>query len=53
MWALIIALWISGSPPELKYTKLAEMKTYQECKELSNTLKKHGLNANLFCVEQQ
>ena len=53
MWALVIALWINASPPELKYTKLAEVKTHQECKELSTTLKKHGLNANLYSVEQQ
>ena len=34
MWSLIIALWIDTTPPEIKYTKLAEVKTYQECREL-------------------
>lgn len=53
MWALIIALWVDSTPPELKYTKLAEVKTYQECRELAAVLKRRGLEAHLFCVERQ
>jgi hypothetical protein len=55
MWALIIAFMIDSVPPEAKYIQLAEVKTYQECRDLSKTLKEHGLNngAFLFCVEKQ
>lgn len=53
MWTLIIALWIDVTPPEMKYTKLADVKTYQECRELASVLRRRGLNAHLFCVEQQ
>jgi hypothetical protein len=53
MWALIIALWLDTAPPEVKYTQLAEVKTYQECRELAATLRRRGLDAPLFCVEKQ
>ena len=53
MWALIIALMMDTTPPELKFTRLAEVKTYQECRDLARILKDRGLDAHLFCVEQQ
>jgi len=53
MWTLVIALWIDTTPPEMKYTRLAEVKTYQECRELAGTLRRRGLEAHLFCVQQQ
>ena len=55
MWALIIAFMVDTVPVEARYVQLAEMKTYQECKDLSNILRKHGLNDEtfLFCVEKQ
>ena len=53
MWTLIIALVIDTTPVEMKFTRLAEVKTYQECRDLARTLKDRGLNAHLFCVEQQ
>ena len=53
MWALIIAFMIDSVPPEAKYIQLAEVKTYQECRDLSKILKDRGLNAHLFCVQQQ
>jgi len=53
MWALIIALVMDAQPNELKFTQLAEVKTYQECRDLSKLLKDRGLNAHLFCVQQQ
>jgi len=54
MWALIIAIWIeTTTPPEMKYTQLAQVKTYQECRELAYVLKSRGLEAHLFCVERQ
>ena len=53
MWTLIIALWIDTTPPEFKYTKLAEVKTYQECRELAAVLRRRGLESAMFCVERQ
>jgi hypothetical protein len=53
MWALIIALTMDTAPFEIKFTQLAEVKTYQECRSLAKELKQRGLNAHLFCVEQQ
>jgi hypothetical protein len=53
MWALIIALMMDSTPAETKFTRLAEVKTYQECRDLARVLKDRGLNAHLFCVEQQ
>lgn len=53
MWALIIALWVDTTPPEMKFTRLAQVATYQECRDLAQTLKRRGLEASLFCVEQQ
>jgi len=53
MWALIIAIVMDSTPAELKFTQLAQVKTYQECRDLARTLKDRGLNAHLFCVEQQ
>ena len=55
MWALIIAFMIDSVPPEAKYIQLAEVKTYQECRDLSTVLKARGLNNDvfLFCVERQ
>jgi hypothetical protein len=55
MWALIIAFMIDTVPPEAKYVQLAEMKTYQECRDLSKILRERGLNNDvfLFCVERQ
>jgi hypothetical protein len=53
MWALIIAIMMDAKPIETKFIQLAEVKTYQECKDLSKILKDRGLNAHLFCVEQQ
>jgi hypothetical protein len=53
MWALIIALVIDTAPVEMKFTQLAEVKTYQECRDLAKILKGRGLEAHLFCVEQQ
>ena len=53
MWALIIALMLDTTPTETKFTRLAEVKTYQECRDLAKTLKDRGLNAHLFCVQQQ
>jgi hypothetical protein len=53
MWALIIALMMDTTPAETKFTRLAEVKTYQECRDLSRILKDRGLNAHLFCVQQQ
>jgi hypothetical protein len=53
MWALIIALIIDATPVETKFTRLAEVKTYQECRDLARVLKDRGLKAHLFCVEQQ
>ena len=46
---------IDTVPVEAKYIQLAEMKTYQECKDISKMLKEHGLNDQtfLFCVEKQ
>jgi hypothetical protein len=53
MWTLIIALWLDTTPPEIKYTELARVKTYQECRELAAVLKRRGLEAPLWCVERQ
>jgi len=53
MWALIIALVMDTAPHELKFTQLAEVKTYQECRDLAKLLKDRGLDAHLFCVQQQ
>jgi len=53
MWALIIALTMDTAPFEIKFTQLAEVKTYQECRDLARILKDRGLDAHLFCVEQQ
>jgi hypothetical protein len=53
MWALIIAIVMDSTPAELKFTRLAQVQTYQECRDLARTLKDRGLNAGLFCVEQQ
>jgi hypothetical protein len=53
MWALIIALMMDTTPAELKFTQLAEVKTYQECRDLAKLLKDRGLDAHLFCVEKQ
>ena len=54
MWALIIALWVdTTTPPDFKFTKLAEVQTYQECYDLAKVLKSRGLEAQLFCVQQQ
>ena len=53
MWALIIAIMMDSTPAELKFTRLAQVQTYQECRDLSKILKDRGLNAHLFCVEQQ
>jgi hypothetical protein len=55
MWALIIAFMIDTVPPEAKYVQVAEMKTYQECRDLSKILRERGLNNDvfLFCVERQ
>ena len=53
MWALIIALTMDVAPFEIKFTQLAEVKTYQECRDLSKILNDRGLNAHLFCVQQQ
>lgn len=53
MWTLIIALMIDTTPAEVKFTKLADVKTYQECRDLAKVLKDRGLDAHLFCVEQQ
>lgn len=55
MWALIIAFMIDTTPPELKFTRLTQVNTYQECRDLARTLKERGLNTDvfLFCVEQQ
>lgn len=53
MWSLIIALWVDTTPPEMKYTRLAEVATCQECRELASVLKRRGLEAHLFCVQRQ
>jgi hypothetical protein len=53
MWSLVIAFVLNTTPSELKFTRLAEVKTYQECKDLAKVLKDRGLDAHLFCVEQQ
>lgn len=53
MWTLVIAFVMGGNPVELKFTQLAQVNTYQECKDLSKELKKRGLDAHLFCVEKQ
>jgi len=55
MWALIIAFMVDTVPVEARYVQLAEMKTYQECKDMSKMLREHGLNSDtfLFCVEKQ
>ena len=53
MWALIIALVMDTTPTELKFTRLAQVATYQECRDLARLLKDRGLNAHLFCVQQQ
>ena len=53
MWSLIIALWIETTPPEMKYIRLAQIETYQECRELANVMKRRGLDAHLFCVQKQ
>jgi hypothetical protein len=55
MWALIIAFVVDIVPPESKYIQLAEVRTYQECRDLSKILKAHGLTDGvfLFCVEKQ
>ena len=53
MWALIIALVMDTTPAELKFIQLAQVATYQECRDLAKTLKDRGLDAHLFCVEQQ
>ena len=53
MWALIIALMMDTTPTETKFTRLAEVKTYQECRDLAKELKQRGLDAHLFCVQQQ
>lgn len=53
MWALIIALLMETTPAETKFTRLAEVKTYQECRDLAKILQDRGLNAHLFCVQQQ
>jgi hypothetical protein len=53
MWALIIAIMMDTTPAETKFTRLAEVKTYQECRDLARVLRDRGLKAHLFCVEQQ
>jgi hypothetical protein len=55
MWALIIAFVIDTVPAEAKYVQLAEVRTYQECRDLAKILKERGLNNDvfLFCVERQ
>jgi len=53
MWALIIAIVMDSTPAELKFTRLAQVQTYQECRDLAKILKGRGLEAHLFCVEQQ
>jgi hypothetical protein len=52
MWQLVIA-FVLNTPADFKFTPLAQVKTYQECKDLANTLKERGLVAHMFCVEQQ
>ena len=53
MWAVIIAILLDTTPVETKYIKIAEVGSYQECRELAYLLKKRGLNASVFCVEKQ
>jgi hypothetical protein len=53
MWSLVIALMFNTTPSEIKFINLAQFKTYQECRDLSKTLKDRGLDAHLFCVEKQ
>ena len=53
MWSLVIALIFNTTPSEVKFINLTQFKTYQECRDLSKTLKDRGLDAHLFCVEKQ
>jgi hypothetical protein len=53
MWSLVIAFVLNTTPSEIKFTHLAEVKTYQECRDLAKMLKDRGLNTHLFCVEKQ
>lgn len=53
MWALIIALWMDAASPEIKYIHLTQTESYQQCSELATMLKRRGLEAHLFCVQQQ
>jgi hypothetical protein len=53
MWSLVIAFLMNSTPPEFKFTNLAEVKTYKECKDLAKDLRERGLVAHMFCVEKQ
>lgn len=53
MWALIIALWMDATSPEMTYIQLAQTESYQQCSDLATMLKRSGLEAHLFCVQQQ
>jgi hypothetical protein len=50
MWALIIALIMDTTPAETKFTRLAEVKTYQECRDLAKVLRDRGLKAHLNSI---
>jgi hypothetical protein len=52
MWSLVIA-FVLNAPADFKFTQLAQVQTYKECKDLANSLKERGLVAHMFCVEQQ
>ena len=47
MWSLVIAFLMNSTPPEFKFTNLAEVKTYKECKDL-NKLKKIQFYCEVF-----
>lgn len=54
MWSLIIALMVNTTnPPEMRYVQLEKFNTYQECKKAAIHWRKNGLDAAMFCVEQQ
>lgn len=53
MWSLVIAFVLNTTPSEFKFTQLAQVGSYKECKDLADTLKERGLVAHMFCVEKQ
>ena len=55
MWTLIIALLINTEKTPFTFIPIANVETYEQCRELSATLKKYALNdeVQFYCVKQE